>query len=113
MTLHAVVVFWLKQTKQGNTELALPQNHHKRELHLENLNFTLFAQFSMNASTSDCATASLSDSAINSVFWWSSCCWSCVGGGVVAVFAFFGPGSAPWPAACTALYERFFRTSPL
>ena len=40
LTLHAVVVFWLKQTKQRNTELALPQYHHKRELHLENLNFT-------------------------------------------------------------------------
>ena len=38
LTLHAVVVFWLKQTKQRNTEKALPQYHHKREL--ENLNFT-------------------------------------------------------------------------
>ena len=40
LTLHAVVVFWLKQTKQRNTKSALPQYHHKRELHLENLNFT-------------------------------------------------------------------------
>ena len=35
-----MVVFWLKQTKQRNTKSALPQYHHKRELHLENLNFT-------------------------------------------------------------------------
>ena len=44
LTLHAVVVFWLKQTKQRNTKSALPQYHHKRELHLENLNFTVFGQ---------------------------------------------------------------------
>ena len=44
LTLHAVVVFWLKQTKQRNTKSALPQYHHKRELHLENLNFTQTAR---------------------------------------------------------------------
>ena len=33
LTLHAVVVFWLKQTKQRNTELVLSQYHHKKELY--------------------------------------------------------------------------------
>ena len=40
LTPYAVVVFWLKQTKQRNTKSALRQYHHKRELHLGNLNFT-------------------------------------------------------------------------
>ena len=37
LTPHAVVVFWLKQTKQRNTKSAFPQHHHKRDPHLKNL----------------------------------------------------------------------------
>ena len=76
LTLHAVVVFWLKQTKQRKHRVDTPSiPSRERELHLENLNFTIVVNIPWTSSDLipecrwDTVSLVLSGAAYRSLWW--------------------------------------------